>query len=120
MLKNIWLVFLCLLGAFCLDSCNSSPTGNEEGPSPPKTPEDELTTIVVEPGMKIELVASEPMVQDPVVITFDEDGRLWVVEMRGFMPDIDGKGERERVGRVSVLQDMNNDGMMDSSIVYID
>jgi hypothetical protein len=45
--------------------------------------------------MKIELVASEPMVQDPVVITFDGDGRLWVVEMRGFMPDIDGNGERD-------------------------
>jgi mono/diheme cytochrome c family protein/glucose/arabinose dehydrogenase len=120
MLKNIWFVFLCVLCAFCLDSCNSSSTVGEEGPSPPKTPEDELATIVVEPGMKIQLVASEPMVQDPVVITFDEDGRLWVVEMRGFMPDIDGKGERERIGRVSVLQDTNNDGMMDSSIVYID
>lgn len=120
MLKYIWFVALCVFGVFGLDSCNPSSTGNSEGPSPPKTPEDELSTIVVEKGMKIQLVASEPMVQDPVVITFDEDGRLWVVEMRGFMPDIDGKGERERVGRVSVLEDTNNDGVMDSSTVYID
>jgi len=120
MLKYIPYVVLCILGVFGLDSCNSPSTENNAGPSPPKTPQDELTSIVVERGMKIELVASEPMVQDPVVITFDEDGRLWVVEMRGFMPDIDGKGERERVGRVSVLEDTNNDGMMDSSTVYID
>ena len=38
------------------------------------------------------------MVQDPVVITFDADGRLWVVEMRGFMPTIDGEGENKRGG----------------------
>jgi mono/diheme cytochrome c family protein/glucose/arabinose dehydrogenase len=120
MLKYFWFVVLCVLGGFSLDGCSSSSTGNDEGPSPPKTPQDELASIVVESGMKIQLVASEPMVQDPVVITFDEDGRLWVVEMRGFMPDIDGQGERERVGRVSVLEDTNNDGMMDSSIVYID
>lgn len=120
MLKYIWFVVFGVLSAFGLDGCNSSSSGNGEGPSPPKTPEEELASIVAEPGMKVQLVAAEPMVQDPVVITFDEDGRLWVVEMRGFMPDIDGNGERERVGRVSVLTDTNNDGMMDSSIVYID
>ena len=55
------------------------------------------------------------MVEDPVVITFDPDGRLWVVEMRGYMPDINGKGEKEPVGRVSVLADTNYDGQMDVS-----
>ena len=60
------------------------------------------------------------MVQDPVVITFDEDGRLWVVEMRGFMPDIDGVGEKEPVGRVSVLEDTDGDGKMDVSTIYLD
>ena len=60
------------------------------------------------------------MVQDPVVITFDEDGRLWVVEMRGFMPNIDGEGENKPVGRISVLEDTNGDGQMDVSKVYLD
>jgi mono/diheme cytochrome c family protein len=79
-----------------------------------------LETFHSEPGLIVQLVAAEPMVQDPVVITFDEDGRLWVVEMRGFMPDIDGAGENKRVGRVSVLEDTNGDGLMDVSTVYID
>ncbi len=87
-------------------------------PSPPLTPEHELSSFELAPGFRIELVASEPMVQDPVVIKFDEDGRLWVVEMRGFMPDIDGTGEELPVGRVSVLVDTNHDGLMDSSTVF--
>ena len=68
----------------------------------------------------MQLVAAEPMVQDPVVIRFDEDGRLWVVEMRGFMPDEEGRGEKAPVGRISVLEDTNNDGKMDISKVYLD
>jgi mono/diheme cytochrome c family protein/glucose/arabinose dehydrogenase len=92
----------------------------DEGPSPPKTPEEELATFSIEPGLHIELVAAEPLVQDPVVITFDADGRLWVVEMRGFMPDIDGAGEGEPVGRVSVLEDRDGDGLMETGTVYID
>ena len=92
----------------------------DEGPSPPKSPKEELGTFRIEPGLKVELVASEPLVQDPVVLTFDADGRLWVVEMRGFMPDIEGAGEGKPVGRVSVLEDRDNDGVMDAGTVYID
>ncbi|MEP7322960.1 MAG: c-type cytochrome [Saprospiraceae bacterium] len=101
-------------------SCKQSSSLDEKDPSPMLSPADELKTFQIEPGLKIQLVASEPMIQDPVVITFDEDGRLWVVEMRGFMPDIDGKGEKDRVGRVSVLEDKDGDGVMDTAITYID
>ncbi|GAB3021892.1 DUF7133 domain-containing protein [Spirosoma pulveris] len=92
----------------------------DDGPSPAHTPSEELATFQLEPGLKIQLVASEPMVQDPVVITFDENGRLWVVEMRGFMPNINGEGEDKPVGRISVLEDTNGDGQMDVSKVYLD
>ena len=94
--------------------------GCSQEPSPPLSPGNELSTFVLASGFQIELVASEPMVQDPVVIKFDEDGRLWVVEMRGFMPDIDGNGEELPVGRVSVLTDTNFDGKMDSSTIFVD
>ncbi len=94
--------------------------GCSDEPAPPLSPEMELSTFELAPGFRIELVGSEPMVQDPVVIKFDEDGRLWVVEMRGFMPDIDGNGEEMPVGRVSILMDMDHDGQMDSSTVFVD
>jgi mono/diheme cytochrome c family protein/glucose/arabinose dehydrogenase len=104
-----------------LSSCVSSEPPNQIADySAERSPAEELKSFYLEPGLRIELVASEPMVQDPVVITFDEDGRLWVVEMRGFMPTIDGDGERERVGRVSVLEDTTGDGRMDISTIYLD
>lgn len=95
-------------------------TRDVEGPSPPKTAEEERTTFVTEGGITVDLVVAEPVIQDPIVITFDEDGRMWVVEMRGFMPDIDGTGERDPVGRVSILEDTDGDGTMDKHFVYLD
>lgn len=95
-------------------------TYRDEGPSPPLTAAEERATFVAEEDVDIHLVMSEPVIQDPVVLTFDEDGRLWVVEMRGFMPDIDGQGERNPVGRISVLEDSNGDGEIDKHHVYLD
>ena len=72
------------------------------------------------PGYHLELVVSEPMVQDPVVIDWDADGRLWVVEMLGYMNDIQATGEHNPVGRVVVLEDTNGDGVMDKRTVFAD
>lgn len=95
-------------------------TACQQEPSPPLSPDEALASFELAPGIKVELVAAEPMVQDPVAITFDEAGRMWVVEMLGFMPDIDGTGEEDPVGRVSVLMDLDEDGQMDSSVVFLD
>ncbi|MDA0374139.1 MAG: hypothetical protein O2865_10175, partial [Planctomycetota bacterium] len=88
--------------------------------SPVRTPAEELATFVVEPGYRVQLVAAEPLVQDPVAIRFDEEGRVWVVEMRGYMPDADGAGEKEAVGSIAVLEDSDSDGVMDRRTVYAD
>lgn len=88
--------------------------------TPVLSPIDEQKSFVLEKGLKIQLVASEPMVQDPVCINFDEDGRLWVVEMRGYMSDIQGDNELVKNGTVKVLEDTNGDGMMDKSTIYLD
>ncbi|MCX6953341.1 MAG: dehydrogenase, partial [Verrucomicrobia bacterium] len=89
-------------------------------PAPALSPADALKTFKVAPGFRIELVASEPLVGDPVAMTFGPDGRLWVVEMRGYMHDVDGHGEDLKVGRVVVLTDTDGDGRMDKSEVFAD
>src|SRR4051794_33885247 len=63
--------------------------------SPPLSPAEELKTFYLPPGYSVELVASEPLVQDPVAIDWDPDGRLWVVEMSGYMRNISGANERD-------------------------
>lgn len=110
-----------VLAIVLLYGCSSTEApSSTDGPSPELSPEEALETFHIEPGLKLQLVAAEPMVQDPVVSTFDEDGRLWVVEMRAYMPNMEGEGEREPVGRVSVLEDTDGDGSMDVSTVYMD
>lgn len=89
-------------------------------PSTPRSPAEEKQSFELAPGFRIELVASEPLVQDPVVTQIGPDGRLWVVEMRGFMASMDGKGEELPVGRVVVLTDADGDGTMDQSTVFAD
>ncbi len=90
-------------------------------PPPVLSPSEQLKTFrFAEPGYRIELVASDPMIQDPVAMTFDGDGRLWVVEMRGYMQDIDRSGVHDPIGRVSVLKDRDGDGLMDASTVFSD
>ena len=86
--------------------------------SPVLSPADELKTIYMPPGYHLQLVASEPLIQDPVVIDWDSEGRLWAVEMVGYMNDIQAGHEHDPVGRVVVLQDTNGDGVMDKRTVF--
>src|SRR3954468_16818572 len=88
-------------------------------PSPALSAADELKTFQLAPGIRVELVASEPMIAHPVAVQFDPEGRMWVVEMRGYMPNLEGIGEDQPVGRVSVLTDTDGDGLMDKSTVFL-
>ena len=90
-------------------------------PAPVVEPVETLKNFRIAPGFKVELVAAEPLIANPVVIRWDGNGRLWVVEMTGYMPDSYGKGENElKTGRVSVLHDRDGDGRMDDSTVFLD
>lgn len=79
----------------------------------PRSPEDSLASIEVPEGWVIELVASEPLVTDPVGISFGTDGKVWVVEMSDY--PLGGKS-----GCVKTLRDTDGDGKMDQSTVFLD
>jgi putative membrane-bound dehydrogenase-like protein len=81
----------------------------------PKAPADALKTFKLAAGFRIELVAAEPLVVDPVAMAFDENGRLFVIEMRGYSED-----DKLNLGRVRLLTDTDNDGRFDKSTVYVD
>ncbi len=84
------------------------------------SPEESMKTMHLPEGYRMELVASEPMINEPVTIAWGPDGKLYVAEMITYMQDIDGTDENEPWSRVSVLEDIDGDGKMDKSTVFVD
>jgi len=79
-----------------------------------------LKTFELAPGYLIEPVAAEPMVEMPAILKFDGNGRMWVCELVGYMPDLEGKGEEIPQGRIVILEDTDNDGAVDKRTVFQD
>ncbi|MDB5121804.1 MAG: cytochrome [Sphingobacteriales bacterium] len=84
------------------------------------SPKESLKTIHLQKGYHLELVASEPMIHEPVAIVWDGNGRMYVAEMNTYMQDVDGTGEMKPVCSVKRLEDTNGDGKMDKSVIFID
>ena len=88
--------------------------------APVLSPTEALATFSLPSGYRLELVASEPMIQDPVAIDWDASGRLWAIELPGYMRDMMSTGEYDATGRIVVLEDKNDDGIMDTRTVFAD
>ncbi|HEX6223454.1 MAG TPA: c-type cytochrome [Chryseolinea sp.] len=119
-----------LLAAYLATGCNKPfQADNKEpvrtavlaNPSPEYlSPEESMKSFNVPEGFRLELVASESMLNEPVAIAWDGNGRMFVAEMSTYMQDVDGTGTREPIGRILLLEDTDNDGRMDKRSVYID
>ena len=79
-----------------------------------------LDEYVLEDGFSLDVVASEPHLIAPVAIDFDDRGRIWVVEMPGYMNDMRGTGETEPTGSIKILEDLDEDGVIDHSAIFLD
>ncbi|WKX75096.1 DUF7133 domain-containing protein [Zobellia laminariae] len=75
----------------------------------------------VESGFEIDVVASEPFLKAPVAIDFDNQGRIWVVQMlKGYMNDMQGSDETKPNGSIDILEDLDNDGVVDHTKTFLD
>lgn len=89
-------------------------------PSPYLGLSEALKSFKVAPGFVVEPVAHGKDVDLAVALSFDANGRAWTCEMRGYMPNLDGKGEQNPTGRIRVLEDTDGDGKIDRSTVFLD
>ena len=125
--------FVLSAAALALTSPATGQAGDRAGEEQPALPTElrlpapapleadaERETFAVPPGIRVELVAAEPLVVAPVAMAFDGDGGLWVAEMRGYMPDVDGTAEDAPIGQVARLTDVDGDGRMDRRTVFLD
>ena len=76
--------------------------------------------FLMQDGFRIENVLADPLVQDPVGVTWDGNGRMYVLEMRSYMQDADGKDSRKPVSRISRHEDTDGDGIYDKHTVFAD
>src|SRR5215210_2318516 len=135
MQKTFWTVAaiaaLPLLIITCTNSTNTdqnneeaeafaSPRVVDSNPSPAHLlPEQSLKTFRLPKGYHMELVASEPMIKEPVAIAWYVNARIYVAQMETYMQYVDATGEQDSISRIMLLEDTDNDGKMDKSSVFI-
>ena len=85
---------------------------------PPLSPSEALASLRLKAGMKVELVASEPLIESPVAIDFGTDGKLWVCEMRDYPTGIDGHWKPG--GVIKVLEDRDGDGRYETATSFLE
>ena len=98
----------------------SEPDFSPKPPVRPLRPEEEVKKLLLPPGFSLELVLSDPDIEESAQIAFDANGRMFVLELRGYMQDADGGGTLAPVGRISVHEDKNNDGKYETHSVFVD
>ena len=124
-MNKIFWGFLLLVIVSCgkkeyRDKIYVKPEIVREAPSDFLSPEESLEKFYLPEGYKIELVASEPMVNEPVAIAWDGNGKMYVAQMDTYMQNVDAIGEDEPISQIKLLVDLDGDGKMDKSTVFID
>lgn len=99
----------------CFAACCIS-TGCRQAPASDQT----FSEYKVADGFELQMAASEPLIKAPVVMDFDNRGRMWIVEMQGYMPNLEGTGEDAPSGRITILEDADGDGMADHAKIFMD
>jgi putative membrane-bound dehydrogenase-like protein len=79
----------------------------------PLAPNEAKSSFSVLPGFQLDQVAAEPLVRDPVAMSFDENGRLYVVEMCDY-----SEQDRDFLGTIRLLEDTDADGRFDKSTTF--
>ncbi|GAA5219792.1 PVC-type heme-binding CxxCH protein [Membranihabitans marinus] len=112
MMNKQFYLYLCAT-LILMSSCN------EEAPlyPEPQSPEEALSTFVLDDNFEIQVFATEPFVQDPVEMIFDEKGNIFVVEMPDYPFQPEGT---EGQGRIKVLLDTDGDGKIDDTKIFAD
>ena len=102
------------------DPANAGADLSPKPPVLPLAPADEAKRLWLQPGYRIEPVLAEPLIEDPAQIAFDGNGRMFVVELRGYFQTPDGIDLIPPIGRISMHEDRDGDGTFERHSVFVD
>ena len=102
------------------DPANAAADYAAKPPIVALSPEDEAKRFWLPPGYRMEPVLADPDIDSPAQIAFDGNGRMFVVELRGYVQTLDGIDAISPVGRISVHEDRNGDGVFEHHGVFVD
>ena len=97
--------------------------GIDLSPKPPLVPvsaNEQKKSFVLKPGFTMEPILSEPQIREPASIQFDGNGRMYVLELRTYMQDLDATGELLPASRISRWEDLDGDGVYETGTVFLD
>jgi putative heme-binding domain-containing protein len=117
MMKAVaFLVLACLLGTGLVGAMGAEDSSK----APPLSAEESIKTMKIQPGYSVIPVLTEPHIHEPSAIAWDGNGRMYVVEMRTYMQEIDGIDQLAPTSRVSRHEDTDGDGVYDLHTVFAD
>lgn len=97
--------------------------GIDLSPKPPVVPvsaNEQKKSFVLKPGFYMEPILSEPQIREPAAIRFDGNGRMYVLELRTYMQDLDATGELLPTSRISRWEDLDGDGIYETGTIFLD
>src|SRR5437763_17021914 len=114
-LRGISFAIACLAAGLHADGQDVIPHRQDRLPNRPYSPEEAIEAMTVPPGFAVELVAGEPEIVNPIAMTFDDRGRIWITESLEYPRKEAGRGR----DRVKVLEDTDGDGRADRFHVFV-
>ncbi|MGN6495103.1 MAG: DUF7133 domain-containing protein [Agriterribacter sp.] len=126
--KMCWRLYtLAALAAISIVSCRNGKNQADDytreeiiAQAPVLSAQASVKHMRLEEGFEVKLVCAEPLISSPVAMSFDEKGRIWAVEMIGYMPDTVGTGEEAASGKIVILEDKDGNGEYDTRKVFMD
>src|SRR5438046_9395221 len=112
--NRLWVIWIFALCGPSLFGQDVIPHRQDKLPNQPYSPAAAIKRMTVPEGFAVELVAAEPDLVNPIAMTFDERGRIWVTESLEYPRSEAGPGR----DRVKILEDTDGDGRVDKVTVF--
>ena len=109
-------IMMGLLASLLFGAGKVLPYHQTKEPGPALSPQEAMAKMVLPPGFKVTLVASEPEIVNPTSFTFDDRGRIWITESVEYPRESAGPGQ----DRVKILESTKHDGHFEKVTVYKD